>query len=44
MSGFTGMDLILAIIIPAIIAPICFIAGKKIGRVGNGIMATMVYG
>ncbi|MFC1505983.1 NuoM family protein [Thermoproteota archaeon] len=41
MSGFTGMDLILAIVIPAIIAPICFIAGKKIGRVGNGILATI---
>lgn len=40
MAGITGLDMLLAILVPMGTAPLCFVAGKRIGRVGNGLLAT----
>jgi NADH-quinone oxidoreductase subunit M len=41
MVGITGSDMLLAVLVPSLIAPVCFVAGRKLGRVGNGILATV---
>lgn len=40
MAGITGLDMLLAILVPMGTAPLCFVAGKRIGRVGSGLLAT----
>jgi len=40
LAGITGLDMLLAILVPMGTAPLCFVAGKRIGRVGNGLLAT----
>jgi len=40
LAGITGYDMLLAVLVPAVVAPVCFVAGRKIGRVGNGLLAT----
>ncbi|MEM3004058.1 MAG: hypothetical protein QXK96_02035, partial [Candidatus Bathyarchaeia archaeon] len=44
MAGVTGYDMLLAVALPAATAPLCLVAGKKIGRVGNGLLATVTLG
>jgi len=39
LAGITGLDMLLAILVPMGTAPLCFVAGKRIGRVGNGLLA-----
>jgi len=40
LAGITGLDMLLAILVPMGTAPLCFVAGKRIGRVGSGLLAT----
>lgn len=40
MVGITGFDMLLAVLLPALVAPVCFVAGRRIGRVWNGLLAT----
>ncbi|MGQ9542732.1 MAG: complex I subunit 4 family protein [Candidatus Bathyarchaeia archaeon] len=41
MTGITGFNMLLAILIPTLIAPVCYVCGRRFGRVRNGIVATL---
>jgi NADH-quinone oxidoreductase subunit M len=41
LTGITGFDMLLAVLVPLVAAPVCFAAGRKLGRVGTGLLATI---